>query len=119
MPSLCKTAPVVKMEPVKVVNDNGGEVVFQWSVNDEHLDSHPVKIRYAEKPEGPWKELVARASAADTYRSPVAKLPTIAYFRIDATDKSGNVGTAWTTEPIKIDVKVPQIRNVNVKPSGN
>lgn len=106
------TAPAVKMEPVKVENTNGGEVVFQWAVTDAHLEANPVKIRYAEKPEGPWKELVAGKAAADTYRHPVKNLPTVAYFRIDAKDKSGNVGTAWTTEPVQIDLKVPVIRKV-------
>jgi hypothetical protein len=105
-------APAVKMEPVKVENTNGGEVVFQWAVTDTHLEAKPVKIRYAEKPEGPWIELVAGKPSAGTYRHPVKKLPTVAYFRIDATDKSGNVGTAWTTEPVQIDLKVPVIRNV-------
>ena len=113
------TAPAVKMEPVEVVATNGGEVILKWSVTDTHLDTRPVTVRYADKPEGPWKEIVVRGAVADTYHCPVKNLPTIAYFRIDATDKSGNVGTAWTTEPIQIDLKVPAIRNVIGKPSDN
>ena len=110
------TAPVVKMEPVKVLNENGGEVVLEWAVTDEHLEQRPVTVRYSEKPEGPWMELVVRGEAKDRYRCSIAKLPAVAYFRIDATDKSGNIGTAWTTEPVKIDLKVPVIRNVTIKP---
>ena len=110
------TAPVIKMEPVKVVETNGGEVVLEWAVTDDHLAVRPVTVRYSEKPEGPWIELVARGAATDTFRYAVSKLPTVAYFRIDATDKSGNIGTAWTAEPVKIDLKVPVIRNVTIKP---
>ena len=110
------TAPVIKMEPVKVLNENGGEVVLEWAVTDEHLEKRPVTVRYSEKPEGPWVELVVRGEAKDRYRCSIAKLPAVAYFRIDATDKSGNIGTAWTTEPVKIDLKVPVIRNVTIKP---
>jgi hypothetical protein len=110
------TPPVVKIEPVEVSRANDGEVVIKWSVKDEHLAVKPVTLRYAAKPEGPWKELVVRGQADDTYRCAVAKLPPICYFRIDAIDRSGNVGTAWTAEPVKVDLKVPVIRNVNVKP---
>jgi hypothetical protein len=40
------------------------------------------------------------------------------YVRVEATDRAGNVGTAETNEPVKVDLSRPKTRVITIEPAS-
>jgi hypothetical protein len=100
------------------VNPNG-DVVFGWKAEDNaKIGSLEVQMYWSEKSDGPWQRFQERCPSGGVHWSmfDVAQLPYQFYLRATATDPAGNVAEAVTPEPVRIDTKVPAVRNVKVKP---
>jgi hypothetical protein len=58
-----------------------------------------------------------RLDNTGTYSCATEGLPWQVYLRVSAADEAGNVGSDVYRDPVKIDLKVPQVRSINVVPS--
>jgi hypothetical protein len=110
-----QTPPAVEVQAVKV----GGEpdratARIGWRVTDRNLGPRPVRVRYAERPDGPWKDLGQEFPAAGCHEIDARELPYAFYLQVEAVDLAGNVGVATTSAPVKVDPEVPVIRKVKV-----
>jgi hypothetical protein len=110
-----QTPPAVEVHAVKV----GGEpdrptARIGWRVTDRNLGPRPVRVRYAERPDGPWTDLGEEFPAAGCHEIDARELPFAFYLQVEAVDLAGNVGVATTPAPVKVDPEVPVIRKVKV-----
>ncbi len=112
------TAPRVTVRNA-VVSADTGKLTIDWSANDRWLRAQPISISYAEKREGPWQTLpgAERLENSGRYTAATEGLPFQIFVRVSATDEAGNVGNDVFREPVKIDLKVPQVRSINVTAS--
>jgi hypothetical protein len=113
------TAPRVTVHNA-VVSADTGKLTVSWSANDRWLRAQqPVSISYAEKKEGPWLTLPGadRLENTGSYTVATEGLPFRIFVKVAATDEAGNVGSDVYREPVKIDLKVPQVRSINVSVS--
>jgi hypothetical protein len=97
---------------------DGGQVVFRWKTEDDgKLPDQPVCLYFSEQPCGPWRRFEEKWPAGPAAIAVKAEaLPYQFYLRATVTDAAGNVAEAVTPEPVRIDTKVPAVRNVKVKP---
>jgi hypothetical protein len=101
-----------------VVSADTGKLTVVWSASDRWLRAQqPVSISYAEKRDGPWLPLpgATRLENTGSYTVATEGLPFQIFVRVDATDEAGNVGSDVYREAVKIDLKVPQVRSINVQ----
>jgi hypothetical protein len=116
------TRPVVKIHNV-VVGQQGpdmGRVVVSYSASDKFLRARPITISWADAPTGQWTVLEKETENTGSYvlDTRTVKLPYQFYLKVEATDEAGNVGSAVTEQPVKIDVKVPRATTIKVVPPG-
>ncbi len=100
-----------------VVSADTGKLTVQWSANDRWLRAQgPITILYAEKRDGQWLTLpgAERLENSGTYTVDTAALPFQIFVKVSATDEAGNVGSDVYRDAVKIDLKVPQVRSINV-----
>lgn len=105
-----ETRPVVKVVDVKVLkNAETPSLAIRWSARDELMAPHPVTISTAARPEGPWTPV---ATALENSGSFVYKLkkdhPYEFFVRVEAMDRSGNVGHGCTATPVRVDLSRPR-----------
>jgi hypothetical protein len=100
-----------------VVSAETGKLTVAWSANDRFFRAQPITISYAKAREGPWATLPGAERLDNTGTFSCATdppLPYQLYVRVTATDEAGNVGSDVFRDPVKIDLKVPQVRSINV-----
>jgi hypothetical protein len=93
------------------------KLLIRWSATDKYLAEQPISVKYATSPEGPWTELKTKLDNTGTYTHPTEGLPPEVYVQVEAVDRAGNVGSARTREPVKVDTKVPRVKEVGVAPA--
>jgi hypothetical protein len=113
-----ETRPVVQVNNV-VVGQQGadlGRVIVYYTVSDKFLRPKPVTISYSDTASGPWtvleKDLESTGSYVLDTRS--VKMPYQFYLKVEAVDEAGNVGSAVTAQPVKIDFKIPRATTIKV-----
>jgi hypothetical protein len=109
------TAPRVTVNNA-VVSADTGKLTVVWSASDRWLRPQPISISYAEKRDGSWTPLPGanRLENTGSYTIDTGSLPFQIYVRVEATDEAGNVGSDVFRDPVKIDLKVPQVKSINV-----
>jgi hypothetical protein len=113
------TRPVVAVHSA-VVGPDTGKLTVTWSARDRWLRAQqPINLSYAQSREGPWLPLpgAERLDNAGTFTCATDALPFQIYVRVTATDEAGNVGSDIFRDAVKIDLKVPQVRSINVTAS--
>jgi hypothetical protein len=110
------TRPVVKIGQVKFVfAGQEKEVSINWVAQDRNFTVRPIRLSYAEKPDGPWR-IIAETENTGTYQWRVpAQAPRAFFVRVEASDTAGNVGTAFTTDPVVLDLSRPAIDILSVE----
>jgi hypothetical protein len=114
-----ETAPRVRVYSASV-NPETGKLTVTWGASDNFLRAQPISISVAEKPDGSWVPLpgAERLDNTGTYTCSTETLPWQVYVRVAATDEAGNVGVDVFREPVKIDLKVPKVRSINISAEG-
>jgi hypothetical protein len=110
------TRPVVRIGQISfVVGEQAKVLSITWVAEDRNLGSQPVRLSYADKPQGPWR-MIAQTENGGYYlwRLP-PQMPGSFFVRVEATDTAGNVGFACTAEPIVLDVSQPSIDILSVE----
>jgi hypothetical protein len=114
-------APQVKITNVVVAQvGNSGELTVYWSASDPFLRARPISLFYAATPEGPWTDLardLPNHSGSYSCRPEELKLPFKFYLKVTAVDEAGNLGEDKWRDPVKVDLEVPRIKHIEVKPS--
>jgi hypothetical protein len=102
--------PVVKMGPIKALpGEQGRDAVITWLAEDRNLGPHPIRLSYAEKPEGPWRTITETENTGSFRWHMPEQMPARVFIRVEATDSAGNVGVACANEPVLLDMSRPAV----------
>jgi hypothetical protein len=114
-----ETRPVVTLTNVVVGQQEAdlGKVTVYWSASDTFLKVKPITISWSDKPTGPWTVLEQNLDNTGVFNldTKSRQLPFQFYLKVDAVDEAGNVGSAQTNQPIKVDTKIPKARNIQIR----
>lgn len=108
---------------LKVVVGQGpdlGKLTVQWEASDPFLRARPISLFYAERPDGEWRSIkdaqeLPNSSMGYTFDPKEQGLPWQFYLKVRAIDEAGNIAENQWREMVKVDLKVPRIKNVEVK----
>jgi hypothetical protein len=98
--------------------EDAGKLTVSWTASDKFLAARPIAIFYRGGEQDQWKE-VARDlpnTGSYTFKSPDQLYQL--YIRVTAIDEAGNEGQAESKEPVKVDLKVPRIKQIHVQPGA-
>lgn len=114
------TKPQVQLGPITVGRDRDeGKLTVTWRAQDKNLIAQPITLSYADKPEGPWTAFAEKIENTGRF---VWQMPRDVPFeflvKAEAVDKAGNIGSAVTTEMIKVDLAKPKAEILGVQPIG-
>jgi hypothetical protein len=110
------TAPTVTLTPPEPSRDTAnGTLQIRWQATDPNLAAKGITISWAERPEGPWKEIAKGIENTGRYvwRIP-SEVPYKFHVRVEARDRAGNVGKGDTDQPVIVDFKKPKLRITGV-----
>jgi hypothetical protein len=117
-----ETKPVVSFDKIEVGQGlDAGLLSIGWKASDnKQLARLPISLFYADKAEGPWTEVVRGLENRGLYawRMPEG-LPFKFFLKIEAVDRAGNVGVAFTAEEVKVDLVVPKVRVLDINVGGS
>jgi len=112
--------PQVKVTNVVVAQAaDGGNLTVYWSASDTFLHANPISLFYSNAPEGPWTDLAHDLPNSGSYncKPEELKLPFKFYLKVTAIDEAGNSGEDKWRDAVKVDLKIPRIKRIDVKPS--
>jgi hypothetical protein len=112
------TKPIVHwVEPDVGRGPDTGTLTINWKATDKNLGREPITLKYAEKPEGPWKLIASNLENSGRYRwqMPDPPPPRI-LVRVEAADQAGNVGVADSKQVI-VDLSQPKGVILGVQPA--
>jgi hypothetical protein len=114
------TKPVVKLEKIEVGRGaEAGNLTILYKASDRNIIDRPIKLSYAEKPDGEWKTIAENEDNTGRYvwKMP-ADVPFQFYVRVEAVDKAKNVGADETAQPVAVDLSQPKVRVLDVGPAN-
>jgi hypothetical protein len=78
------------------------QVRLTWKAVDANMVDDSVRILYARDAQGPWETIAVQQKSSGEYlwKASAHATDKPIYFRIDATDRAGNIGSATTAKPI-------------------
>ncbi len=107
---------------VKQEGDDGYLTVY-WKAGDEFLRSLPITIFLAPHKGGDWKAIVSDLPNSGYWRQKTKDLNLGQCYefalKVVAIDEAGNIGESQWADTVKVDLKVPRIKSIEVKPDGN
>lgn len=113
-----ETPPKVSLHNVVVnENDEPSTITVNWYAQDKFLRDGPITIYYSAKntpDEAKWEVLKANVENTGTVRCETKGLPFEFFVRVEAADKAGNKAHAQTTDTVKVDLSIPQVKDVTV-----
>jgi hypothetical protein len=114
--------PVVNLGQI-VVNQNqdpdAGSLTVYWTASDTFLRAQPITISWSRTPTGPWQVLARDIANVGSHTVSLRGVSEYQFHvQVEAIDEAGNVGSAVTKSPVKVDLKVPRAGKVRVVPSG-
>lgn len=93
------------------VGDEVGSLVIRYECADEHLTQRPITLAFSESIDGPWTTIAGGLQNDGRYVWPAdPQLPRAFFLRVDAVDKSGNVGTHVLDRPIDAQGLAPRAK---------
>jgi hypothetical protein len=112
-------APQVRITNIVVGQGaEAGNLTVSWTASDTYLRARPITISYAIDPQGSWKVVAAALENSGHYTfKPLDLDPQLFkfYVKVTAIDEAGNVGEDQWREAVKVDLKIPRIKNISVK----
>lgn len=115
--------PQVKVTNVTVTQEvDGGYLTVYWKADDTFLQPMPITIcmkdpkgsewtKIAEElpNTGSWRHLTKDLNLGDRYEFSL---------KVTAIDEAGNLGSDQWREVVKVDLMIPRIKSIDVKPGG-
>jgi hypothetical protein len=95
-----------------------GRMTVTWTASDPFLSRQPITISYSPNGQEDWR-VIDKCENTGSFTCEPSKqnLPYQFYLRVQAVDEAGNVGEDKWREAVKVDLKVPRIKHIDVKPS--
>src|SRR5579871_3046128 len=119
-------APQVKVRNVTVTPepDGTGYLTVYWQADDAFLRSMPITIFLAPPNSEQWKPIASDLPNTGNWKQRtdiLEKEGFVFQIKVEAIDEAGNVGSAKWGDVVKVDLKIPRIRNksIEVKPDGS
>jgi hypothetical protein len=111
------TKPDIQLtEVTPTFNPGSQQIAIKWKASDKNLGRQPISLYYADKEAGPWKVIATNLENNGKYVWQVpADAPASLLVRAEANDMAGNVSTAQSDHPVRLDVRVPSVSIVNVE----
>jgi hypothetical protein len=112
-------APKVKVTQVNVgQGQDSGTLTVTWTASDTFLGYQPITILYT-NPQGEWVPLAKNQAHSGVYtcKPQELSLPYQFSLKVQAVDEAGNVGEDTWPQPVKVDLKIPRIKHIDVKAS--
>lgn len=105
-------SPQVTVEPVTM---EGSNVVLHWRASDKNLGETPVTILHSETAAGPWEPIAEQLPNTGSYVwQPNKPDGTMHYFKIEVSDRAGNVGRGMTRTTLRTASK-PRSRVLDIE----
>ena len=118
--------PQVRVTNVTVTQEpDGGYLTVYWKADDTFLRATPITILMATNPQandwspfpkatdlpntGSWRQKTDDLNLGNRYEFSL---------KVTAIDEAGNVGSDQWREVVKVDLKIPRIKSIDVKPGG-
>jgi len=115
--------PQVRVTNVTVTQEpDGGYLTVSWRADDTFLQPLPITI-WMKVPQGrEWTKLAEELSNTGSWRHRTDDLKLGDQYeftlKVTAVDEAGNVGEDQWREIVKVDLKIPRIKSIEVKPGG-
>lgn len=110
------TRPTVEVGSSKFVSSaQGTELAITWTARDRNLRARPIRLSYADKPQGPWRTIAETENTGSYQWRLSGPVPPSLFIRVEAVDNAGNVGMAVTHDPIVLDLSRPAIDILSVE----
>jgi hypothetical protein len=95
----------------QALGDQAGKLLIRWEADDRLLAVRPVTLLFSPTPGGPWSTIASGLANTGQYAWPIDnRAPQQIYLRLEVRDEAGNVGTAETAEPTRLDPPPPAAR---------
>lgn len=124
---LDKSIPYVELFKPEADPKDPNVLILQWRATDSNLTRSPIRIFYADTPNGEWKPvnsggLDSAGGMPNTGRLAWVLppgMPLKVYLKIMAEDRAGNIGEAVTPQPVVVDLHKPAGRVKGVVKTRN
>lgn len=116
--------PQVHVTNVTVLQEpDGGYLTVYWKADDPFLRAMPITILWKDPHGSEWTPLARELPNTGSWRqrTDALNLGGDRYefdLQVTAVDEAGNVGADQWREVVKVDLKIPRIKSIEVKPSG-
>lgn len=104
------TKPDAQLMAVRpALTDEGSQFLITWTASDKNLKAAPIDLYYSNQHEGPWQPIAHGIKNTGSYRWPVphGAGPEF-YFRLDVSDRAGNVTRCMSNQPLVMDLSRPK-----------
>jgi hypothetical protein len=115
--------PLVKVTNVTVTQEaDGGYLTVYWKADDAFLRSMPITI-FLGSPQGKdWVSVAKDLPNSGHWRQKIEDLNLGARYefalKVTAIDEAGNIGENQWGDTVKVDLKVPRIKHIEIKPGS-
>ncbi len=94
-----------------------GQLIIEYTANDEFLAERPILLSYSQTPEGPWTTIEAEIPNTGRFAwKGNPNLPRRVYLKIEAYDRAGNVFTDRMELPVDLEGLAPRGRIQGFRP---
>jgi hypothetical protein len=115
--------PRVQVTNVTVTQEaDGGYLTVYWMADDAFLRPMPITIFLASPQGGDWTAVARDLPNNGNWRQKIDDLnlgPRYEFaLKVSAIDEAGNIGENPWRDTVKVDLKIPRIKHIEVKPDG-
>jgi hypothetical protein len=115
--------PQVRVSNVTVTQETDDSyLTVYWKVDDTFLQPMPITILMKDPKGGEWTTIAEGLPNTGSWRHRTEDLKLGQRYefslKVTAVDEAGNVGEDQWREVVKVDLKVPRIKSIEVKPGG-
>jgi hypothetical protein len=111
------TQPSAELYAPQADPGHSNSLVLSWKAEDRNLAQNPISLEWSV--DGRTWEYIGDAqlpnSGRYTWHVP-AKIPPKVHLKLTVRDTAGNTAVAQTSEPVLIDIQVPEVGGVSVMP---
>lgn len=117
-------APQVQVSNVTVKEEEGvGYLTVFWKADDAFLRPLPITISLLVHPDGKeWFAVAKDLPNTGSWRQKTDDLKLGERYefalKVEAVDEAGNIGVAQWRDTVKVDLRIPRIKSIDVKPGG-
>jgi hypothetical protein len=115
--------PQVKVTKVTVAQEGeDGYLTVYWTADDTFLRAMPITIWMKDPTGAEWTPIAKDLSNTGNWRHRTDDLNLGNRYefslKVTAIDEAGNVGSDTWRDPVKVDLKIPRIKSIDVKPGA-